>query len=163
PRSRLTEELRRARHRSLRHPAGRRGSPRGRRGARLVRPPRLQRGGSSRHRLSRVARPSARRVAVEWPRMAAEADHGELVALRRRLGCLEGEESWPTLPKLRPPQPKPVPDMADVRGQEVGRAAVELAAAGGHHLLLTGPPGAGKTMLARRLPGLLPPLEREEA
>ena len=51
-----------------------------------------------------------------------------------------------------------VPDLADVRGQPVGRFALEVAAAGGHHLLLLGPPGAGKTMLASRLPGLLPPL-----
>ena len=50
-------------------------------------------------------------------------------------------------------------DLADVRGQRLGRLAVEVAAAGGHHLLMIGPPGAGKTMLAERLPGLLPPLE----
>ncbi|WP_083285341.1 MULTISPECIES: YifB family Mg chelatase-like AAA ATPase [Micrococcaceae] len=56
-----------------------------------------------------------------------------------------------------------VPDMADVRGQATGRWALEVAAAGGHHLLLTGPPGAGKTMLAERLPGILPPLTDEEA
>jgi magnesium chelatase family protein len=54
-------------------------------------------------------------------------------------------------------------DLADVVGQPVGRAAVEVAAAGGHHLLLLGDPGAGKTMLAERLPGLLPPLDREAA
>jgi len=54
-------------------------------------------------------------------------------------------------------------DLADVRGQRVGRRAVEVAAAGGHHLLLVGPPGSGKTMLAERLPGLLPPLSWEEA
>ncbi len=54
-------------------------------------------------------------------------------------------------------------DLADVRGQPVGRTAVEVCAAGGHHLLLCGPPGAGKTMLARRLPGLLPALPAEVA
>jgi magnesium chelatase family protein len=54
-------------------------------------------------------------------------------------------------------------DLADVRGQPLGRRALELAAAGGHALLLVGPPGAGKTMLARRLPGLLPDLADSEA
>ena len=55
------------------------------------------------------------------------------------------------------------PDMADVRGQAEARRALEIAAAGGHNLLLVGPPGTGKSMLAKRLPGILPPLSYEEA
>jgi magnesium chelatase family protein len=55
------------------------------------------------------------------------------------------------------------PDLLDVAGQPEGRTALEVAAAGGHHLFLLGPPGAGKTMLAERLPGILPPLSLDEA
>lgn len=55
------------------------------------------------------------------------------------------------------------PDLAELVGQPVGRRAIEVAAAGGHHLFMVGPPGSGKTMLAERLPGVLPPLSDEEA
>ena len=68
-------------------------------------------------------------------------------------------------PHERGPRPAvaPGPDLGDVVGQAAGRRAVEVAAAGGHHLFVSGPPGAGKTMLAERLPGLLPPLDEEAA
>ncbi|TKV69480.1 ATP-dependent protease [Marinobacter panjinensis] len=58
---------------------------------------------------------------------------------------------------------RPGPDLADVRGQNVPRRALEIAAAGGHNLLMFGPPGTGKSMLASRLPGILPPLTTESA
>ena len=59
--------------------------------------------------------------------------------------------------------PEPVVDLADVVGQSHARFAVEVAAAGAHHLMMTGPPGVGKTMPAQRLPGLLPPLSEAES
>lgn len=80
------------------------------------------------------------------------------------VACLRGEDPWPTPGPHAPPAAiAPLPDLADVRGQPVARFALEVAAAGAHHLLMLGPPGAGKTMLASRLPSLLPPLGDSEA
>lgn len=95
---------------------------------------------------------------VEGPRVHAVARLGEVVS------AIAGTEPWPTHPAV-PHQAVEVvlPDLRDVRGQHVVRKALEVAAAGGHHLLMVGPPGSGKTMLASRLPGILPELDRREA
>jgi magnesium chelatase family protein len=100
--------------------------------------------------------PEARLVGRHQVRAATTLS--ELVA------ALRGEAPWPDPPPpTSPPPPAPDPDLADVRGQPFARLALELAAAGGHHLLMVGSPGAGKTMLARRLPGLLPDLTPDQA
>jgi magnesium chelatase family protein len=101
---------------------------------------------------------------------AAEASLAGIDALPVRHLCeavshLRGES--PLRPAAPPAgdegAPAAVPDLRDVRGQERGRRALEIAAAGAHNLLLAGPPGTGKTMLGRRLPGILPPLTHDEA
>ena len=107
-----------------------------------------------------VARARAGEAAlVEGVEIAAVEDLRQIAAL------LDGGETPP------PPVPAPAavvadvdePDLTDVRGHELPLRALEIAAAGAHNLLLEGPPGSGKTMLARRLPALLPPLARDEA
>lgn len=107
----------------------------------------------------------------------AEAPEAALVPGARVVACRSlaqvvhrygGTVAVPDVPPAPPvraggAQRTPPGDLADVLGQSEARAAVEVAAAGGHHLLLVGPPGAGKTMLASRLPGLLPDLDEADA
>ncbi|RJK98476.1 ATP-binding protein [Vallicoccus soli] len=113
----------------------------------------------------------ARRVVVPAgnAREAALVPDVEVVPVRTLgalVGLLRGERA--AEPGQGPEEPAPEgagagKDLSDVLGQPEGRAALEVCAAGGHHLFLLGPPGAGKTMLAERLPGLLPELDREAA
>ncbi|GEL46040.1 hypothetical protein CHO01_11560 [Cellulomonas hominis] len=108
---------------------------------------------------------------------AADAAEAALVPGARVVGCRTlaevvhrhgGAVHVPEVAEVRAVRPRgtgrpAAGDLADVRGQHEARRAVEVAAAGAHHLLLVGPPGAGKTMLASRLPGLLPDLSEPEA
>jgi magnesium chelatase family protein len=84
-------------------------------------------------------------------------------SLHRLVAYVRGEDRLLDPPPAEPEPPATGPDLADVAGQELGRYALEVAAAGGHHLAMLGPPGAGKTMLAERLPSILPPLDDASA
>jgi magnesium chelatase family protein len=99
--------------------------------------------------------PNADVVAVRWL--------SDVVALHRGIDPAEWPGDWQEPPGRRAGPPAAPPDLGDVVGQVEARRALEVAAAGGHHLLLLGPPGVGKTMLAARLPGLLPDLDEEQA
>jgi magnesium chelatase family protein len=83
--------------------------------------------------------------------------------LSRLVAFVRGEDLLLDPPDAPDTPVPPGPDLADVSGQEMGRYGIEVAAAGGHHLALLGPPGAGKTMLAERLPSVLPELDDDAA
>ena len=99
---------------------------------------------------------------VEGLQIAGVADLGQAAAVIR------GAESPPGPPPLPPPSHRIVrtdayPDLADIRGHAMPLLALQIAAAGGHNLMFEGPPGTGKTMLARRIPSILPEMTRTEA
>ncbi|GIE93618.1 YifB family Mg chelatase-like AAA ATPase [Paractinoplanes rishiriensis] len=84
-------------------------------------------------------------------------------SLRRLVDFVRGAGPLLDPPPAEPPPPAGGPDLSDVAGQEMGRYGLEVAAAGGHHLAMFGSPGAGKTMLAERLPSILPELDDDAA
>lgn len=109
-----------------------------------------------------------------WPCLVAERDAAgaarvpgatvyPVSSLAEAVALVAGHQAPREVPPSQPVVGEAIDDLGDVRGQPVARRALEIAAAGGHHLLMVGSPGAGKTMLAARLPGILPPLTAAEA
>ena len=96
-------------------------------------------------------------------RLLPDVEAVGVATLRELLALLRGEAVPDHVVPAGLVEDPLLPDLADVAGQPAGRTAVEVAAAGGHHLFLLGPPGSGKTMLAERLPALLPPLTLDQA
>ena len=125
--------------------------------------PALIAGAKSRHEMILPAANALEASLVSGAKLRLANHLSEVIA------ALKGEEKLHALryaaaePENLRSARKPIPDLAEVRGQYAGKRALEIAAAGEHGMLMIGPPGAGKTLLAQRLPGLLPPLSEPEA
>jgi magnesium chelatase family protein len=104
--------------------------------------------------------PAAQGSEASWAGQLDVIAAPDLLAL---LAHLKGSSLLPAPPPAEAEAADFGPDLAQVKGQEVAKRALEIAAAGGHNLLMSGPPGAGKSLLAACLPGILPPLEPSEA
>jgi len=104
--------------------------------------------------------PAAQGSEASW---AGELDVIAAPDLLALLAHLKGTALLPAPPQAEAEPPDRGPDLVQVKGQEVAKRALEIAAAGGHNLLMSGPPGAGKSLLAACLPGILPPLQPSEA
>src|SRR3954454_5637765 len=104
--------------------------------------------------------PAAQGSEASWAGELEVIAAPDLLAL---LAHLRGTTILQPPPQADAEPPEPGPDLSQVKGQEVAKRALEIAAAGGHNLLMSGPPGAGKSLLAACLPGILPPLQPSEA
>jgi magnesium chelatase family protein len=117
--------------------------------------------GARRHRLPRLILPRTR---ASEAALVPGVEVLGIESLRESVDVLAGRAESPPPPEpIEEPEPEPMLDLADVRGQNALIPALEVAAAGGHNLYMHGPPGTGKTMLARRLPSILPPMGPAEA
>ena len=99
------------------------------------------------------------------PEAAWAAEDADILAPENLIQLINHVRGTQVLTRPRPstaPETEQLPDLKDVKGQETGKRALEVAAAGGHHFLMVGPPGAGKSMLAQRMPSLLPPMDSRE-